>query len=99
MGAEVINCSWGCSVDENLLLESAIDESDALFVCASGNEGKDIDMSPVYPASYDSPNIITVAALDRNGMLPSYSNYGIDSVDVAAPSDEIISTLPETPMH
>ena len=47
---------------------------------------------PVYPASYSSPNIISVAATDHNDNLASFSNIGLSSVDLAAPGTSILST-------
>jgi subtilisin family serine protease len=46
------------------------------------------------PASYDLPNIISVAALDNDGGIAGFSNYGVHSVDIAAPGVAILSTLP-----
>jgi hypothetical protein len=66
-----------------------------VFCAAAGNDGKDIDKHPTYPASYDAPNIITIAATDQNDKLASFSNYGKKSVDVAAPGTNILSTYPE----
>jgi len=54
----------------------------------------DISMIPVYPASYDLPNVISVAAVNNNGNLWSGSNYG-NTITVAAPGESIISTLPD----
>lgn len=56
-----------------------------VLVAAAGNEGKDNDKEPTYPAGYPSPNVISVAALDYFGRLASFSNYGSESVDVGAP--------------
>lgn len=104
-GADVINASWtlklvdgqGSSLD---LLKQAIQKAgDAgiLFVTASGNQfqtfsGLDLDQNPVYPASLDLKNMLTVAAVDQKGTLASYSNYGAQTVDVAAPGSNILST-------
>lgn len=60
----------------------------------------DTDASPHYPSGYDSPNVISVAATDPNDSLAVFSsnngssNYGATSVDLAAPGDHILSTLP-----
>ncbi|RCX08180.1 RHS repeat-associated protein [Anaerobacterium chartisolvens] len=93
MGAKVVNCSWG-STEYNQALKDAIEHSDMLFVCAAGNSHTDIDNNPVYPAAFDCKNIITAASIDKNGVLSGFSNYGKASVDIAAPGNEIISTLP-----
>ena len=67
-----------------------------LFVVAAGNNGQDLDSvsRPSIPASFDLPNILSVAAVDNTGQLASFSNYGETSVDVAAPGVDIASTFP-----
>ncbi|NVM26767.1 MAG: S8 family serine peptidase [Desulfobacterales bacterium] len=95
-GAKIINMSLGghgYSHSEYDAIKSARDNG-LLFVAAAGNDGTDNDESPVYPASYDLDNIITVAASDENDNLASWSNYGSLSVDVAAPGVDIYSTKP-----
>ncbi len=90
----VINASWG-STQRSRALEDVIRKAyDAgiLFVAASGNASTDTDRSPHYPASYNVGNVISVAALDRNDGLASFSNYGAKSVHLAAPGKDILST-------
>ncbi|HEX2945292.1 MAG TPA: S8 family serine peptidase [Clostridia bacterium] len=91
MGIKVINCSWGSEVPDQLLMEEMRD-SGILFICAAGNNGF-WQSSPFYPACFDIPNIISVAAVDSDGNRAYFSNYGPD-VDVAAPGMQIFSTLP-----
>lgn len=67
-------------------------ESDALFICAAGNHGKNTDVERYYPSSLDLPNIIAVTATDAADNLASFSNYGNTTVDLAAPGVEIYST-------
>ena len=50
--------------------------------------------SPEYPANYTSPNVISVAAVDQNDQLASFSCYGATTVDIAAPGVSIYSTVP-----
>jgi subtilisin family serine protease len=95
MGAQIVNCSWDTSSQNQEDLQEAMDESGLLFVCAAGNSNKDIDVSPVYPASLTGDNIITVTSINKTGHLSYFSNYGLISVDVAAPGEEIMSTLPD----
>jgi subtilisin family serine protease len=64
-----------------------------LFVAAAGNNASNIDLSPEYPAAYDSPNILSVAATTRSDGMASFSNFGAASVDLAAPGNEIFSTI------
>ncbi len=64
-----------------------------LLVAAAGNEGTDNDALFEYPASYDLPNIISVAATNNNDVLANFSCYGRRTVDVGAPGVSIWSTL------
>ncbi|XGC80892.1 S8 family peptidase [Bdellovibrio bacteriovorus] len=95
MGAKILNNSWGGG-GVSQTLKDAIEKTNqagALFVVASGNETNDNDKNPRYPASYDVPNILTVAAVDNQGKLADFSNYGASSVHVAAPGVNILSTI------
>ena len=66
-----------------------------LFVTAAGNTGDNNDDLSVrrYPCGYDRPTEICVTASNSNDALPSWANYGQTTVDLAAPGDEIYSTL------
>ncbi|MCO6430546.1 MAG: S8 family serine peptidase [Deltaproteobacteria bacterium] len=68
-----------------------------IFVAAAGNNGRNIDQQPAYPAAYDLPNILSVANLDQYNYFPNRlndsSNFGTTSVDIAAPGTEILSTV------
>lgn len=90
----IISASWG-STQKSRALEDAIrkaGEEGILFVAAAGNSSANADRTPHYPAGYDLPNVISVAALNRNDDLASFSNYGAKSVHLAAPGAEILST-------
>lgn len=93
---KVVNASWGGKGYSLYLRDSirALGEAGGLLVAAAGNEQSDNDVTPQYPASYDLDNIISVAATGRNDALAEFSNYGAESVDVAAPGVDILSTLP-----
>jgi len=65
-----------------------------LFICGAGNDASDNDFAPFYPASFDCPNIISVANTNHHDVLNSLSNFGATSVDVAAPGSNICSTYP-----
>jgi subtilisin family serine protease len=91
-----LNASFGGSGDDPLL-KDAIDEAGEqgiALVCAAGNNGTDNDVTPFFPASYDLPNVIAVAASDEDDLLASFSNFGAGSVDIAAPGVSILSTVP-----
>jgi len=93
-GARVVNASYaGADFSQAEYDEiSLLNDSGILMVVAAGNEGADNDRLPSYPAGYDLPNIIAVAATDRNDRLASFSNFGAATVHVAAPGDSIFST-------
>ena len=93
MGAHIINNSWNGG-NYSKVLKDAITISNALIVCAAGNDGMNNDIFPDYPASYTSSNIISVAATDMEDYITYFSNYGISSVDVAAPGINIYTTRP-----
>ena len=93
MGAKIINNSWGGG-EYSQALKDVIEASTALVVCSAGNNSADTDFVPHYPASYDSANIISVAATDQNDQLAAFSNFGSKSVDIGAPGINIYSTIP-----
>src|SRR6202020_1195677 len=65
-----------------------------LFVAAAGNEFSNNDDFPTYPANFGLPNIISVAATDRNDAMPTFSNFGRRTVHIGAPGRDILSTTP-----
>ncbi|MDT4952574.1 MAG: hypothetical protein QOJ02_712 [Acidobacteriota bacterium] len=95
VNVRIISASWGSPQRSRALrdaIKKAGDEG-ILFVAAAGNSSDDSDKRPHFPAGYsDLPNVISVAALDRNDQLASFSNYGAKSVQIAAPGKEILST-------
>ena len=87
---QILNNSWGGSAYSRIL-KYAIEQYDGLFIASAGNYGADNDEIPDYPSSFDSDNIISVAATNPDGNLAPFSNYGIKSVDIAAPGTDILS--------
>ncbi|MFJ7681443.1 S8 family serine peptidase [Peribacillus butanolivorans] len=93
-GADIINMSLG-DTRYSEALNKAVQEAYSkglLIVAAAGNEG-DMGKSVqrVYPAAFS--HVISVAATDSKDKRTSYSNYH-STVDIAAPGDYILSTLP-----
>jgi len=90
----VLSNSWGGSGFSQALLDEihAADAQDMLFVAAAGNNGFDNDLLPTYPASYDAPNVVAVAATTNQDGRAWFSNYGAESVDLGAPGMDILST-------
>lgn len=93
MGADIINCSFGSSA-YNQALYDAMEASDALFVCAVGNARRDFDETPAYPAGFDLDNVISVASTNADGGFSYFSNYGAQSIDIAAEGREVYSAMP-----
>lgn len=86
----ILNASWGGRFYSRAL-KYAIDHYTGLFIASAGNDSINIDTDPVYPAAYDSENILAVAATAPNDTLSRFSNYGVRSVDLAAPGTDILS--------
>ncbi|HYF15014.1 MAG TPA: sensory rhodopsin transducer [Phycisphaerales bacterium] len=73
--------------------------SGGIFVASAGNGGfdgigddNDDPESTAFPASYNLPGIISVAAMDNADGLAGYSNFGDQTVDVAAPAVDTLTT-------
>lgn len=101
MGFPIVNNSYGGSERSEAMLKAITDCASSLFVAAAGNDASDNDVVPVYPASYDADNVVAVAATNNNDILSVFkktdgtqggSNYGKNSVDIAAPGSDILST-------
>ena len=89
MGSRISNHSWGIS-SFSVALADTVDQMEVaghLLVVAAHNFNRDIDIQPVYPASLPNTNIITIAASTQSETRISYSNWGIVSVDLAAPTE------------
>ena len=95
-GVDVINYSGGGlepSPAEKKLIEQA-HRKGILVVAAAGNEKSNSDIHGYYPADYSYDNIISVTAYDQSENILPTSNYGAKTVDIAAPGNNIYSTLP-----
>lgn len=97
--AQVVNLSWGYQGLPSPILENAIrragENCRTLFVASAGNDTTNNDFKPHYPSGFELDNLISVAALDvSESDLAVFSNYGINTVDIAAPGTRIFSTVP-----
>jgi len=100
MGAGIINCSFGggsSPLTEFNAFNDIYKSNDAIIVASAGNNGVNIDFSPLYPAAYEIPGIISVASSSQTAQggytLSGFSNYGKSNTDLMAPGDSIWSTL------
>jgi subtilisin family serine protease len=96
----VINLSFDLGIGSNELRDAfrgACRETDALIVIAAGNTGSDNYKYPLVPACYADEcreKVIVVMATDWYDERPTFSNFGAENVDIAAPGVGIVSTRP-----
>jgi subtilisin family serine protease len=92
----VTNNSWGGVGNSQALREAMleVERLGVVNVCAAGNDELNADASPSYPAAYANGGLISVLASDRNDAGASFTNYGLGSVDIAAPGVSTLSTVP-----
>lgn len=90
----VLSNSWGGGGFSQALLDeiNKANANNMLFVAAAGNNGSNNDSAPFYPASYNAPNVVAVAATDNRDQIASFSNFGATSVDLGAPGVNVLST-------
>ena len=99
--------SWGGGGYSESLRNAIRRGGDAgiLFVAAAGNSGQNNDRRANYPSNYDCSTrldgtsrgwdcVIAVASITSGGALSSFSNYGVNTVDIGAPGSGITSTIP-----
>lgn len=94
-GAKIINCSFGGSGYSSFMFDviNYAHQNGVLVVAAAGNDRSDNDISPFYPANYELPNILSVAATNELDQLAAYSNFGDQTVHVAAPGGSINANI------
>ncbi len=94
MGAKVMSNSWGGGGFSQALFDviKKTNETGAIFIAAAGNDNNNNDSRPSYPATYDVPNMISVAAIDNKGAKASFSSYGKRTVHVGAPGVNVYSS-------
>ena len=97
----ILNASFGGALFSQQFLEAINQANNAglLFVAAAGNVDNGTlipnnDLVPHFPSNFDAPNIISVAASNQFDALTSFSHFGATSVDIAAPGNAILSTIP-----
>lgn len=98
-GAKIINISQGTTANVSKLgpLQAAVNNAEskgALIVASAGNSGASGKASDTYPAALKNPNILSVAASDRNNERAPFSTPN-KHVDIAAPGVDMVSTVPQ----
>ena len=97
-----LNHSWGGPSFSQALLDAFTRAAKAgiISVAAAGNNTNSIDVTPFYPASFNTTAsagydaVISVAGINKDGNKRLSSNYGANSVDLGAPGGEVVSTIP-----
>ena len=90
-----VNCSFGGPGFSQSEFDAfkLMGDSGIVVVCAAGNDSSNNDAVPVYPANFVLPQVISVAASTKSDQLAAFSNYGLTTVDLAAPGEDVLSTL------
>lgn len=93
-GAVIVNMAMGSNTeaDWRAFAQAARARPHMLFIVSAGNDGRDLDKVPVYPAALGLDNILTVTSADADGRLARGSNWGALRVDVMAPGEQIAVT-------
>lgn len=97
--ADIINLSLGGEGPASPLLLAAVKkakEQGILIVAASGNSTINTDIEESHLTAFDGSNILAIAATDEVDALTDYSNYGLRSVDLAAPGGTMDRPLVST---
>ena len=93
-GVRIVNLSMGSRrpSDWTDFETAARAHPEMLFVVSAGNDGADIDETPVWPASLPLDNLLVVTSADDSGLPARGSNWGRERVDLAVPAEEILVT-------
>ncbi len=93
-GAVIVNMAMGSNAeaDWRAFAEAAKARLHMLFIVSAGNDGRDLDKVPVFPAALGLDNILTVTSADADGRLARGSNWGASRVDVMVPGEQVAVT-------
>ncbi|MGZ4803612.1 MAG: S8 family serine peptidase [Acidimicrobiia bacterium] len=96
VGLRILSASWGGSGFSQALTDAIQRAGNAgiLFVTAAGNSHVNVDQSPVYPCAAGLANEVCVASSSSSDQLSDFSDFGATHVDLAAPGEAVMSTVP-----
>jgi len=89
-----VNASYGNYYPESEIQKSEIGslkDLNILYITAGGNDGISNEYRNFYPCNYDLSNMICVGAINKEGNLAYFSNYGFNKVKIVAPGEDIVS--------
>ncbi|MCH7888300.1 MAG: S8 family serine peptidase, partial [Proteobacteria bacterium] len=91
VGARVVNLAMGSNraADWGAFVAAVKANPHILFVVSAGNDGRDIDRRPVYPAAFNLDNMIVVTSADGFGAPAPGSNWGKRTVDLLVPGERV----------
>ena len=92
---DIVNASLGGPDFDQAERDAIAAANGTLFVVAAGNEKTDNDVTHAYPCDYTLSNILCIAATDNADKLATFSNFSDNTVDLAAPGVDILSTYPD----
>jgi len=89
-GAKIVSLSYATPQRSESFRKLLEDNGNILVIVAAGNDDADLAVTPLYPASFTLPNIISVVASDQGGALVKFSNYAAtDAAHLAAPGADV----------
>ena len=93
-GARIITLAMGSNdrAEWDAYAQAVHRHPEMLFIVSAGNDGRDLDREPVYPAALRLANQLTVTSSENDGTLARGSNWGRDSVDLLVPAERILVT-------
>lgn len=93
-GAMIVNMAMGSNAQSDWLAfaRAAKARPHMLFIVSAGNDGRDLDKVPVYPAALDLDTILTVTSAAHDGRLARGSNWGALRVDIMVPGEQVAVT-------
>ncbi len=90
VGARILAMPLGSrNLEDWRAFERALASHDILAIVSAGNDSRDIDEDPVFPAALPLENMVVVTSADAFGRLAQGSNRGRESVDVMLPAENL----------
>ena len=93
-GARIVVLSMGSNrrAEWDAYAQAASRHPEMLFIVSAGNDGRDLDREPVYPAALKLANQLSVSSAEDDGSLARGSNWGARSVDLLVPAERVLVT-------
>lgn len=90
-GAKIVALPMGSnnSAEWSAFQKAAARHPEILFVVSAGNNGRDIDKHPIYPAAFGLENLLVVTSVTETGAIARGSNWGSVSVDVGVSAEQL----------